>query len=343
MRLVVSLIVMAWVQVMTSPAVASKTLRLEVRASGDTFVMRSLDHPSRPGLTAPANAYADMNALFFSLECSIDSNCTNLMASSGPEPKLFEPEDIVPALIENGDKLLGPFADLIDSATEVMFQIDSALIKMPFDLLYFRSKPLFVSKRISFTLGEIKGKPRWALDRRAEGLLVSDETADPDRAVFAIEKKFPSSLSFDVAEFGLGRLEDMKPVDFVVISAHGYVNGSGYGFISVGDRERLRSSALVRLRPKLVYFDSCNLGVSIDNLRELQAGGTVYAVAPILSNEAGESSTATIESFFSELARGATPVDALFTARKRLYAQYADDGIKNLLWRSFPFRVYRLN
>ncbi len=76
---------------------------------------------------------------------------------------------------------------------------------------------------------------------------------------------------------------------------------------------------------------------------ELQASGTTYAVAPILSNEAGDSSTGTIEIFFSELAKGIDPVKALFSARSALYERYALDDIQTALWRSFPFRVYRLN
>ena len=41
--------------------------------------------------------------------------------------------------------------------------------------------------------------------------------------------------------------------------------------------------------------------------------------------------------------KGIDPVKALFSARSALYERYALDDIQTALWRSFPFRVYRLN
>jgi hypothetical protein len=57
--------------------------------------------------------------------------------------------------------------------------------------------------------------------------------------------------------------------------------------------ESLRSEHLSHLSPSLVYFDSCNLGVSAQFIQSFRDRGTQFYVAPIMGNEAGESSTKT--------------------------------------------------
>lgn len=343
MKYVASLFVFAWFQAVATPSLAEQTLRLQVAVKGENVELRALDYPSMKPHVESAGSIETLQSIYFALECFVSSDCPVLKAPHEPDPKTIDPKDLVPILIEEGEKLLGPFTDLIDAADEISFQIDMSLLKSPFDLLYLHGSPLFTSKKISFTVGAARSKGLPTPDRNWVGLLVSDETADPDRAIFALEKKFPGSHSFDIEQFGLSSLQGIEPVDFVAISGHGSVNGNGEGYISLGNGEKLHAGSLAKLRPKLVYFDSCNLGISADHLMELQVGGTIYAVAPILSNEAGDSSTATIEIFFSELEKGSDPTSALFLARSRLYERYASDDMRTALWRAFPFRVYRLN
>jgi hypothetical protein len=71
--------------------------------------------------------------------------------------------------------------------------------------------------------------------------------------------------------------------------------------------------------------------------------GTKYFVAPILSNEAGNSSMMTIQVFFKHLLHSKRPEVALFHTRKVLWDAYRDDHFVYRAWRGFPFRVYRLN
>jgi hypothetical protein len=342
MKRLVPILFIALLQVVVTPAFADKIVRIGVAINGANVEIRALDYRTMKPHAEPISSLARLQSVFFSLECFVNSDCSALKAEHEQDLKTLGPEELVPTLKEEGEKLLGPFADLIEAADEVRFQIDWSLLKVPFDLLYLRDEPVFVSKKISYTVGRPAREERTP-SRNWVGLLISDPSADPHRAFFSIEKRFPRSHSFDVTEIELSKLGAMGPVDFVAISGHGSVDGNGDGFIELGNGEKLQPGSLMKLRPKLVYFDSCNLGISAEHLRKLRDGGTAYAVAPILSNEAGDSSTATIDAFFSELAKGIDPVTALFFARSKLYERYASDDIRTMLWRSFPFRVYHLN
>jgi hypothetical protein len=44
----------------------------------------------------------------------------------------------------------------------------------------------------------------------------------------------------------------------------------------------LTPAFVVALKPRIVYFDSCNLGLSVAFLDALQRSGTAYLLAPIL-------------------------------------------------------------
>ena len=63
-----------------------------------------------------------------------------------------------------------------------------------------------------------------------------------------------------------------------------------------------------------------------------------------MKNEAGNSSALTIKYFFENLKNEIEPIEALFQARIKVYNRFNDgNNQKNLLWYSFPFRIYALN
>jgi len=108
--------------------------------------------------------------------------------------------------------------------------------------------------------------------------------------------------------------------------------------------ERLQPEHLLRFSPEMVYLDSCDLGASAGFIEGLREVGTRYYVAPLLSNEAGISSTRTIKYFFERLKAGDTPARAMFFTRKKLRDVFGEkEGYAKLLFRAFPFRVYVLN
>jgi hypothetical protein len=98
-----------------------------------------------------------------------------------------------------------------------------------------------------------------------------------------------------------------------------------------------------KLRSKIAYFDSCRIGISNSFLESFSGAGTIYFVAPIVNNEAGNSSTKTMDLFFNHLIQGETPEVALFLTRKELWNFYDEEALAFRAWRAFPFRVYRLN
>ena len=342
MKLLLSLLLLVCFQALAGSS-HGRSLRIEVTVRGESVVLRELDRrPGRPHAES-ATSLATLQAIYFSLECFVNAECEELKTRDELKLSMIEPDNLVTVLAEEGHKLLGPFADLIRPVDEVSFHVDWGQLKLPLDLLHVRGAPLFLTKRVAYAVGSPRGTKLRTPPRSWVGLLVSDKTADPDRAVFALEQTFPGSRTFDIEQFGLTALKEVPPVDFVAISGHGHVDEYGDGYIAIGSGESLRPNALAPLRPQLVYFDSCNLGISAEHLRALQRTGTAYAIAPILSNEAGDSSTATIEVFFAELLKDTDPSTAMFRARQHLHARYASDDIRTLLWRSFPFRVYRLN
>src|SRR5262249_42346994 len=154
---------------------------------------------------------------------------------------------------------------------------------------------------------------------------------DPQRAVFDVAKLFPRSDVLDVARIDLPQLLFHVPVDFALVSAHGRAGYPGDDYIQLADLQVLPPGVLARMRPRLVYFDSCNLGISQRYLEALRLSGVQYAVAPMLSNEAGTSSTRTVKAFFGALAAGVDPITALHRTRKELYAFYAGEELRTLL------------
>ena len=66
-------------------------------------------------------------------------------------------------------------------------------------------------------------------------------------------------------------------------------------------------------------------------------------MAPLISNEAGHSSTLTLRYFFNDLNKGVTPMDALFQTRRQLYKEF--EGRVNRteqIYYAYPFRLYLL-
>jgi hypothetical protein len=141
----------------------------------------------------------------------------------------------------------------------------------------------------------------------------------------------------------LSKISLRRAADILLISAHGWIQKASEDFMGTG-KERLRPESLSHLSPRLVYLDSCQLGISPQFIQSFRKRGTQFYVAPILSNEAGNSSTKTIAFFFERLKAGDTPSEALFYTRKKLYEFYGEkEGFNKLLFRAYPFRVYALN
>lgn len=283
-----------------------------------------------------AASVRDLTRIYSTIECMDPGNCR------GRQPWKTSAE-LEQSLKEQGARFFGRIAAEVRDASAIAFKVDPSLLQLPLDALYFDGKPLFVQKPVFFTVDEGVHEAKPIQLKDARGLLVSDKTADPERGVFAVQKLLPKSKVLDIATFSFKTLAALEPQDFILISAHSSIGNGPEDYIGIANGEMLTAPGLARLKPALVYFDSCKLGASPAFLAAFKKAGTKVLFAPALSNEAGYSSTRTIAAVFGNLARGADPVTALYRARAQLYDAYRTDELPKLLWRSFPFRVYLLN
>jgi hypothetical protein len=251
-------------------------------------------------------------------------------------------QDVERSLREYGELFYGPIRELVQQSSEIEIVLgDEALVPFPYEDLYFDGKPLFLQKPVAYSFEEI-GPGRVDLARLTDALLISDGTADPERAVATIQEHLDNCAYLDISEIEPADLREATTIDLLLVSAHGHVSADGPDHISFG-LPKLVAEDLGQMRPELVYFDSCSLGASLDFMRVFRGSGVPYYVAPWFSNEAGNSSTKTMRLFFAALARHQDPVHALFLTRRKLHEHFSkSDSPYAILFRASPFRVYRL-
>jgi hypothetical protein len=325
----------------------------QAQATYDGELHIRVHHRPAGGLSLTANnkmveleaaTVAQIMRVRFTVECWVEPECRTQRAEpfEGSRGTLSSAE-LAQTLSELGEQILVPFAEEIDGATVLNIEIPPDLIKFSIDALQLGGEPLYIRKPLVYTLGQTATKPALALAPSASGILISDRTSDPERAVFRVREFFARSVLVEADEVDGIKLQRYSPVDFAVISVHGRVGYNEADVMALPSKEELSPELIGSLRPRLVYLDSCNLGLSLRYLRALQIAGVRYVLAPILSNEAGNSSTRTIEAFFRELSLGNDPIAALHSAKRQLYAHYKSDDLRAVLWRAFPFRIYELH
>ena len=320
-------VVLAW-PVASAAHEADFRLVIRDRAEGGLVFIGTLG-----GKTARVEIDGDeaarLAAVRFTVECAVDNECTDQKTDpvEGDERRAFRQGELKPYLIEAGRKILTPFADQIRKASRLRVHVPEHLIKIAIDALEFEGEPLYVRLPIVYTVTHEIIPAGTTLSATSVGLLISDRTADPERAVFDVAKLFPRSVVHDVEDVDEAKLESLAQFDFAIISAHGRAGYQGWDSIAMSDQFDLPPGTLARMRPQLVYLDSCNLGISLQYLRELRGAGTKYVLAPIISNEAGHSSTLTMTTFFREFINGQDPVAALHTAKVRAYKTYGRGSI----------------
>ncbi len=258
------------------------------------------------------------------------------------EHRLPDPDALQRINRELSHMLVSPIEGMIDRCSELVITLQGEILETPFDLLDYRGKPLFLQKPVSYRIGWTSRTPvvpsKWG-----SAFVVSDASADPQRGCQSIASMLHRVVYRDVHEVSAASLRREPRSDIVLLSVHGVVGGKrNEDHLTLGG-ETVLPADFASLRPRLVYFDSCRLGVSRAFLSRFRVFGTRYFIAPILSNEAGESSTHTMRLFFEQMRDGETPEAAMFFTRKNLWERYARDHVVTRLWRASPFRVYRLN
>jgi len=253
-------------------------------------------------------------------------------------------DEFVKELQETGNIFYGPFHDAIEGAEVVAIRIPMSMTRFPFEQMYHDKKPLGLQKQIVVYSGKYPEEKLKFSDIET-ALVLADLTADPEKACKAMAKKLDDATYRDLAEVDKDYLKDLRAHDLLLVSAHGDVTFEEEDCIDIGKKE-IYPDSWAKVAPELAYFDSCQLGASRDFIEAFQEAGTKYFVAPITSNEAGNSSTKTIKLFFENFMDGDTPEKAMLKAKTSLFELYSVDkdmSYGKLLYRVLPFRVYRLN
>jgi len=288
-----------------------------------------------------------------SIEAKLESDTTSFEVKDFPAAQLkafldltceisnHKYMEVEPLLKQYGRKLFNPIQAFIRQCTEIEFVLaDDTLIPYPFDLLFLQGKPLFIQKPVAYSFEEV-GPGQINLKEISHALLISDETADPERAVLKVQQYFKNNTYKDINDVKPDDFKTTGPVDLLLISAHGHIFDNEDDYIEFGD-EQLTADYLANTKPKLVYFDSCFTGASRDFIGLFRSNGVDFYVAPWVPNEAGNSSTKTMCLFFESLDLYGRPAYALYQTRCQLYEHFSKKGIKFIVFfRSFPFRVYR--
>lgn len=251
-------------------------------------------------------------------------------------------EKLKPSLDAFGKALFDPISSQIDAANEIRFVIPGELLIAPFDLFNYKGSHLFLKKPVTYSFERIASSPFRFLPPQT-AMIIEDKSINPEQCCKILTDQLPSSAYYTLDEVNLARLSSFKAANLVLVSAHGYVGFTSKDYMKFGS-ERLQPEHLTPFSPEMVFLDGCAMGSSASFIEAFRESGTRYYVAPLLSNEAGNSSTKTIRYFFERLKAGDTPARAMFTTRKKLWELFGEkEGYPKLLFRAFPFRVYVLN
>lgn len=236
--------------------------------------------------------------------------------------------------------LLRPMAHLLDQAEQIHFVLDQTTIDYALGLIPYKNKPLFLQYPISYSLNDVSVTADGFYSASWRGLSIADPTADPDSASALLPEFFPKSRSYQMADVSLSQFKAFKKQDVLLLSLHGVrdqLNGAmDFNAATLTDRD------LKHLGAQLIYLDSCQIGSAYNFIQTLRAYDNRFLIAPLFSNEAGDSSSATIQGFFSQLKLGHSPARAMYQVRRQLFERYRkSDGVNAAYWKAFPFRVYQ--
>lgn len=239
--------------------------------------------------------------------------------------------------------LVKPFAAQISSCQTIIITVDSTLINFPLEFLQAEGKPIALVRPVVFRLTEnaFDGIRQLKLKK---GLIIRDPTADPEDACASTFFRYPASTYKSAYRLSPASVRKGKDDDFLLISTHGYIDN----FTCAG-RILFKDSTLPPIffsqnHFKLVYLDACQQGINWSYLSVLsKAAQPAFYLGPIVSNDSGESSTKTINWFFSEMKKnGGDPVKAIWQTRNHLFSNYNKKlSPLNVVNKAFIFRIYQ--
>jgi hypothetical protein len=237
-------------------------------------------------------------------------------------------------------ELLKPIKEFVLNYEIINVKISESSIKIPFEFLRINSEFLYRTKPIIYSHNKLQSDDFPIVDLN-NGFIVTDLTADPENACNSINEKYKNSYFNYIENVKIDSLKKAKDFDFLLMSVHGIIDiNSCQGFINI-NQEKLYPSTFSQKNLKLVYFDSCHLGKAKNFVDRFHSLDAQYYLGPIISNEAGNSSTKTILTFFNFLEDN-NPVVSLMKTKQAL-RKYSNNNILVELWFAAAFRIYKLN
>jgi hypothetical protein len=178
----------------------------------------------------------------------------------------------------------------------------------------------------------------------SSALLIADLTADPEEACKEVATLFDEAEYFLMQDADASTIKDAADqVDVLVISAHGDIDEDSRGAIYLNE-VTIPATLMGKLEAWIVYFDSCQQGANLRYLEAFQEKSDIqFYLGPIISNDAGDSSTKTMIWFFKDVLAHGNPMGALYDTRKRLFAFYTGQQKLKLITalnKAFAFRLY---
>ncbi|NTS78483.1 CHAT domain-containing protein [Catenovulum sp. SM1970] len=236
--------------------------------------------------------------------------------------------------------LLTPLNRLLENAKQVHFIIDETSFDYALGLIPYRGQPLFLQYPISYSTDNVKVLTKSYYSENWRGLSISDETADPDNAAAFIGSFLTRSEHYKMEEVNYSQFKQFEAKDLLVFSLHGVKTDASA--IMTLNEESITAEDFAHFNSQLIYLDSCQMGASLNFANGLKNYGNEFLIAPLFSNEAGGSSSETINGFFSHLKAGHSPAVAMFKVRKALFEKYSQaQNPDDAYWKAFPFRVYQ--
>lgn len=240
--------------------------------------------------------------------------------------------------------LIEPFSKKIKVANKIRFIVDYKLLKCAMDILEIDNIPIFLNSQVSYSLSDIdvEDKPEIEIN---SALIIADLTADPEEACKKVRDMIEESEYIDVKK---ASLEDVieTDVDLLLVSAHGELEDDMSGSIAFTDDIYLSSDELETIDVSFVYCDSCQMGINTDFIETFEEEGTsCFYMAPIISNDAGDSSTKTMVWFFEDILDNKNPIQSIFQTKKKLFEFYSKSKLDEVAIynKAFPFRIYEFS
>lgn len=259
------------------------------------------------------------------------------------ENKKNREDELRAALDTLSQKILAPFAKELKRCDLVRFVVFEDLIRGAFDLLLFEGTHLFLQRPVCYQVAEGEGEDAPQIPVES-ALLIADLTADPEEACKEVSTRIDEAEYVLMEDADNSTIKDAADqVDALVISAHGDIDEDSRGAIYLNE-VAVPATVMGTLEAWIVYFDSCQQGANMRYLEAFQEDSEIqFYLGPIISNDAGDSSTRTLIWFFEGVLAHGNPIRALFDTRKRLFTFYTKERKLNLITslnKAFAFRLY---